>query len=164
MQERVKISLRRISDERHELALVKGGDGNGRDAVPCETRSMLRHDLLHYAVEAEAGLEQGFWGNLARGKTLADMNDRTGVALGDAGPELAAIERLVGALDGAAKGRPAEEVVAAIQRFDETSGLSTPPWLTVDLVLRVQERMRRLLGEWKAIRVGESMQLTWPPA
>lgn len=47
----------------------------GARPVACETRSYLVHDLLHYAVESEAGLSGGFWGNLARGKTLADMND-----------------------------------------------------------------------------------------
>ncbi|MBX3234031.1 MAG: hypothetical protein KIT84_33025 [Labilithrix sp.] len=157
----MKIALRKISDERHELVIRS--DENGREAVLCETRSLLRHDLLHFAVEAEARLEHGFWGHLARGKTLADMNDRSGVAMADAGPELAAIERLVGALDAAAKGHPADEVVAGIRRFHETSGLVAPTWLDVELVRRVQERMRRLLGEWKALPVGGTMHLSWPP-
>ena len=36
----------------------------------------LVHDLLHYAAEQEAGVQTGFWGTLASGRTLADMNDR----------------------------------------------------------------------------------------
>ena len=75
----------------------------------CETRSLLRHDLLHYAVEAEAKLEDGFWGNLARGRRVDELG-----TMADGGPELLAIERLVGALDSAAKGLEAAAVVAAV--------------------------------------------------
>lgn len=55
----VRIALRKISDERHDLTIVRG-DGQ-RETVTCETRSVLVHDLLHHAVEAEAGLSYGFW-------------------------------------------------------------------------------------------------------
>lgn len=70
--------------------------------------------------------------------------------MAEGGPELLVVERLVGALDGAAKGQDAAAVVAAVRRDDETSGVATPAWLTEALVRRVQERMRRLLGEWRA--------------
>ena len=62
--------------------------GGRVERVECETRSYLVRDLLHYAVESEAGLEGGFWGHLARGKTLADMNDRTGKAMAGDAPDL----------------------------------------------------------------------------
>lgn len=147
----VVIVFRKLSDQEHVL------ETNG-DAVTCETRSLLRHDLLHYAVEAEAGLEDGFWGNLARGRRVGELGN-----MADGGPELLAIERLVGALDGAARGQDGAAVVAAVRRYDETSDVPTPAWLTEALVLRVQERMRRLLGQWKATPFGGAMELTWPP-
>jgi hypothetical protein len=153
----VVIVFRKISDREHGLDVRRGAGVD--ESVRCETRSLLRHDFLHYAVECEAGLGGGFWGSLARGKSIAELGRMTDA---DGGPELLAIERLVGALDGAAKGKPAAEVVAAIRRYDETSDLATPAWLTEALVLRVQERMRRLLGEWKATPVGGSMELSWP--
>ncbi|MFO0742108.1 MAG: hypothetical protein U0270_39920 [Labilithrix sp.] len=145
------IVLRKLSEREHILDV----DGDG---VTCETRSLLRHDLLHYAVEAEAGLASGFWGNLARGVRVGELGD-----MAEGGPELLVVERLVGALDGAAKGQDAAAVVAAVRRYDETSGVATPAWLTEALVLRVQERMRRLLGEWRATPFGGAMELTWPP-
>lgn len=146
----MRILFRKLGDHEHVLEI------NG-ESVTCETRSLLRHDLLHYAVEAEARLEHGFWGNLARGRRVDELGD-----LAEGGPELLAIERLVGALDGAAKGQEASAVVAAVRRYDETSSVATPPWLTEALVLRVQERMRRLLGLWKATPFGGVMELTWP--
>lgn len=66
--------LHKLSDDRHGLEIVRP-DGSSERAE-CETRSYLQHDHLHYALEREAGLAGGFWGDLARGETLAAMNDR----------------------------------------------------------------------------------------
>jgi hypothetical protein len=144
----VRILFRKISDERHVLEIVRG-DGR-REHVDCETRSYLVHDLLHYAVESEASLQGGFWGNLEKGKTLADMNDRTGRAMEREAPEMAVIERLVGSLSGAVKGRSAAEMVAALERYAAALGSTNPDWLTEAFVLAVQERMRQLMGHWRA--------------
>jgi hypothetical protein len=161
----MRIRFTRISDQRHELALLR--DGVVRERVECETRSYLTHDLLHYAVEAEAGLAGGFWGNLAAGRTLAQMNDRTGgmgAGAADA-EEMGTIEQVVGALTGAVKGRSAADMVSGMQRFAASAGTTMPGWLTEAFVVAVQERMRRLLGHWRATPVGHAMELDWdaPP-
>ena len=157
----MRIAFRKLNGERHVLAITRA-DGS-REQVECETRSYLLHDLLHYAVESAAGLERGFWGHVARGKTLAEMNDRAVPALPpDAAAELQDIERAVGALSALAKGAPAEQVLAGVQRYYPAVGVPTPPWLTAQLVAEVQERMRRLLGAWKATPYGGALELTWP--
>jgi len=157
----VRILLKKLSDERHVLQITRA-DGRS-EQVDCETRSYLYHDLLHYAVEAEAHLDGGFWGNLARGKTLAQMNDRTGKAMQAEGPEMMAIEQVVGALSGIAKGGSAGAIFAAVHDSATSAGVAFPQWLTLELASAVQERMRRLLGHWKATPYGESMALPWPP-
>jgi hypothetical protein len=156
----VRILFHKISDERHVLELVR--DDGGREQVECETRSYLQHDLLHYAAEAEAKLDDGFWGNLARGKTLADMNDRTGESMGAMGGRMPAIEQAVGVLSGSVKGVTAEALVAGFRDYAATADTSVPDWFTVEFVSAVKERMRRLLGRWKATRYGDSMELSWP--
>jgi hypothetical protein len=156
----MRIAFRKTSEERHVLEIVRP-DGR-REQEDCETRSYLAHDLLHYAVESEARLTGGFWGNLARGKTLADMNDRTGRAMAEASAEMAVIERLVGALSGAVKGRSAKEMVTALAMYAEALGTTNPDWLTEPFVLAVQERMKKLLGQWKATPFGAAMELGWP--
>jgi hypothetical protein len=158
----MRIELRKLSDERHVLSIVR--TRGEVESVECETRSFLLHDLLHYAVESEAGLASGFWGQLEGGRTLADMNDRTGKARGIASAELEAIEQLVGALHGVTKDVPAPDLVAGMHRFASALGATLPEWLTEDLVVRVKERMRRLVGHWRATPNGGSMQLDWPPA
>jgi hypothetical protein len=154
----MRILLRKLSDERHELAISR--DPASWETVECETRSYLTHDLLHYSVEVEAGVQSGFWGRLAAGATLAEMNDRTRSMDG----EMATIEQVVGALTPSVKGRSAAEVVAGIQRFTSSLGTTMPSWLTESFVLAVQERMRQLVGRWKATPRGSVLDLTWPEA
>lgn len=156
---RMRIAFRKLSDERHVLQIVRS-DGQCEE-VECETRSYLLHDLLHYAVETEAGLDGGFWGNLAKGKTLSDMNDRTGARMAAESVEMAAIEQIVGALTRATKGLAAEDVVAGFHRYMAALDSPVPLWLTVPFVLAVQERIRQLKGHWMATPYGESMDLEW---
>jgi hypothetical protein len=156
----MRIRFTKITDERHVLEVLRD-DGSG-ESVACETRSYLLHDLLHYAVESEAEIAHGFWGLLAGGKTLTQMNDRTGKAMAAEAPGLLAIEQVVGALTDLTKGRAADEVVAAIRRFKVAQGEEAPAWITAELITRVQERMRALAGHWKATHYRRTMELAWP--
>ncbi|MEZ0372479.1 MAG: hypothetical protein ACAI44_25535 [Candidatus Sericytochromatia bacterium] len=155
----MRILLSKLSDQRHLLQLV-AADG-GREQVELETRSVLIHDFLHYAVEAEAGLQDGFWGLLAAGRSLAEMNDRTGQAMQAYSGSLMLIEKIVGAMSGAVKGRSATEMMQGFEAYAAAMDESLPPWLDEDLILRVQERMRRLQGHWKATPYGGTMELEW---
>jgi hypothetical protein len=155
----MRIQFCKISDERYELRIIRP-DGSV-EAAPCETRSTLVHDFLHFAVEQAAALSHGFWGILARGRTLADMNDRTGMSLGAEAPAIMDVERLVGALSSAAKGVDALDVVAGIRRYYAAMDLVAPDWLAESLVRDVQERLRRLMGAWNATPYGGTMELDW---
>ncbi|MGD0679636.1 MAG: hypothetical protein ABSC94_29975 [Polyangiaceae bacterium] len=152
----MRIVLRKLSDERHELAISR--DQASWETVECETRSYLTHDLLHYAVESEAGVDSGFWGRLAAGATLVEMNDRARPMDDD----MTAIEQMVGALTASVKGRSAADVVAGMDRFASSLGARMPSWLTESFVLAVQERMRQLVGRWRATPRGCVFDLTWP--
>ena len=154
----MRILLTRITNDRHSLTVVR--DDGSSDLVVLETRSCFVHDLLHYAVESSAGLQEGFWGTLAKGTTLAEVNDRTGdFAMGN--PNTAMIELAAAVLSGALKGRTAAELVAGLRGYLEATGKALPPWFTEALVADVQERMRRLLGHWKATAFGQAMELEW---
>ena len=157
----VRILLRKLSNERHTLEIVR--DDGRSEQMECETRSYLHHDLLHYAAEAEARLDDGFWGNLARGKTLAQMNERTGQAMAAEGPRMLAIEQVVGVLSAVVKGASANIVVAAFHDYATNAGFPIPGWMTEAFVSAVEERMSRLLGRWKATPCGDAMALQWPP-
>jgi hypothetical protein len=156
----MQILLTKLTGDHHRLEIVRA-DGS-REGARLETRSTLLHDLLHLAVESEARLETGFWGCLARGKTLADMNDRSGQSMQEYSADMAVIEQVVGGLTAAAKGAAAATVLAGLQRWVEAQGRSLPPWLDEAFVERAQERMRALLGEWRSTGYGKTMSVAWP--
>lgn len=154
----MRVFLHKLSDERHVLELVR--DSGERERMECETRSLLVHDFIHFAVEEAGRLTDGFWGKLANGKTLAEMNDR---ASPPDDPAMMEIERVVGALSMAAKGATPPQVVAAMKAYSAAVGVSLPVWLTESFVARVQARLRELRGAWNATRYGRTMELAWPP-
>jgi hypothetical protein len=161
----MRILFRKIRGERHELAhelTILRPDGR-RESVLCETRSTLMHDFIHYAVEGAAHLETGFWGRLAAGRTLAEMNDRAGLPAADEAAEMATVERFVGALSGATKGVPAAKLVAAVARYAAGTNDPVPRWLTEAVVVEAQERLRGLVGAWRATPPGAAVELDWPP-
>jgi hypothetical protein len=114
-------------------------------------------------VESAAGIETGFWGLLARGCTLAEMNDRAGLPSADEAAEMATVERFVGALSGAGKEVPAAQLIAGLRRYASAMDSDVPPWLTEAVVVDAQERLRRLVGAWRATPAGSALELDWPP-
>jgi hypothetical protein len=155
----MQIRLTKLDNDHHRLEIAR--DDGSRESLTLETRSYLLHDLLHLAVETEAGLQTGFWGCLARGKTLADMNDRTGQSMKEHSADMATIEQAVGALTGAAKGVDAATVLAGLQRWLAATERPLPAWLDEAFIVRVQERMRKLMGHWRATPFGQAMEVRW---
>jgi hypothetical protein len=149
----MRISLRRLSDERHRLDIVR--EDGSRDGAELETRSLLLHDLVHYAVEAEAPLAEGFWGLLAGGTSLADLADRARPGPLSADQVLA--ERLVGPLQSLMQGRLSEP------RWRQATATMTLPF-AVDgsFPARVRARLRALTGAWQATPWGGRLVLVWP--
>ena len=117
-----------------------------------ETRSLLLHDLVHFALEAEADLQQGFYGLLASGTPLDRLNQR------DAPPaseQLALIETLVGPAQALVNGRMTCEAYLA-----HGSALA-PQLVSAAFIERMLERVRQLRGHWRATPYGDSMELDW---
>ncbi len=159
------IRLTKISDLKHRMTAVRG-DGS-TETVELVSRSFLLHDFIHYAVETTAGLSGGFWGLLASGKgmdelTLA-MRPAEGIDMGLLAGEAATVEAVVGCFTGLAQDRasPAESV-DAVRRILEPQGRPAPTWVTLEFAGAVQERLRRLKGEWKALPYGGTMELPFP--
>jgi hypothetical protein len=150
------LAFTKLSDERHRFA-YRRKDGTG-EAIEMETRSFLMHDLAHYALESEAGLKGSFYGILERIGGYEELSVGGGVALGG---EIAITERVVGALQGALAEEDidAEAFAAQVRQYLELFDERTPRWLTPALVLSVRERMRQLLGRWKATPFGGTMPL-----
>ena len=153
------LSFRRVSPTRHLFAFRRP-DGTG-ESVEMETRSLLFHDLLHFAVETEAGLRGSFYGLLAKVGGYEELRVAGGMALGG---EIAITERVVGALTGALARQDLDDTafIRQVTEFLEIYDEGAPRWLTPAFVVAVRERMRGLEGRWKATPFGEAMELSFP--
>jgi hypothetical protein len=125
-----------------------------------ETHGVLYHDLLHFAVETEAGLHGSFYGLLAKVGGYAELT-LSGEALGG---EAQITEIVVGALTGVFKQTEpdAPAAVAQMRDYMQDIGARPPAWLTAEFVLQVKDRLRQLKGRWKATPFGETMELGFP--
>lgn len=154
----MRILLTKISDKRHVLEVVRS-DGS-REKVEFVTREFLFHDLLHYAVESSLSAQRGFWGTIASGKTIVDLNDRTGESVRENAGTLYLVEGIVGVMSGVVQ-MPLDQALAKLRWFSESQGQKLPEWCTESFVAEVSERMRRLLGQWKATAYCKSMEIAW---
>jgi len=143
----MKIRLTRLSNDRHRLE-VERADGS-RLERELETRSVLLHDLVHYAVEAEAGIDDGFWGRLAAGTDFDEL-----MQAASTGVDLA--ESLVGPMQAVWNGRLSPDL------YVEHASRAAP-FVDRAFVDRVHERLRRLVGHWRGTPFHATMELDWPP-
>ena len=155
----MRILLTKTSDRHHGLELIRS-DGSCESAR-LVTREALFHDLLHFCVESALPTQAGFWGTLAGGKTLADLNDRSGESVRENAETLYRVEGIVGVMTGVSE-LPLEQAMAKLRWFSESQGQALPDWCTETFVAEVGGRMRQLLGRWKATPYGESMEIVWP--
>jgi hypothetical protein len=72
------------------------------------------------------------------------------------------IEQVVGALSSAVKDTAATDFVDRFRDYADQIGTPMPTWLTTEFVAAVQERMRQLLGQWRATARGQRLVLDWP--
>jgi hypothetical protein len=149
----LRILFVKLSDQRHRLVLHRAG--SGVEQAELETRSYLLHDLVHWAVEAESGIGDGFWGLLANGTTLDALADRTMADPPSSG--LALAERLVGPFQSLFAGRLARELY-----LEQARG--TAPFVDGAWIERVLTRLRKLTGAWRAVPFSQALELDWPPS
>jgi hypothetical protein len=149
----------RVSPTHHRFD-YRRPDGSG-EAIEMETRSFLFHDLLHYAVESEAGLRGSFYGILGKIGGYEELSVAGGAALGG---EIAITERVVGALASAQQDEDldAEDFVAQVTEYLDVYEERAPRWFTPAFIAAVRERMRQMMGRWKATPSGETMELQFP--
>jgi len=149
----MRILMTRINPDRHRFAVIRT-DGT-TESAELETRSLLVHDLVHYAVEMEVPFREGFYGLLAQGKTFSQLNDTT--QPWPVGTEIAAAESLVGPLQSMLK-NGAFKAEEARRQFE----LFRPDPPSAELLARIGERFRSILGRYNATRFGETLELEWP--
>ncbi len=142
----MEILFKKISDQEHALT-VRRPDGSS-ESVILNSRSFLRHDLAHLAVELELPLTGGFWGSVANGAALGGEEFV-------AGTDIALAESLAGPIQTLLRTKAdTEQFLGVLNRV-------CPERASWDLAARIRERGRRLQGHWQATPYGEDMLVRW---
>lgn len=161
MDDALTLHFTRLTDETHRFEYVRP-DGSG-ESLELESAGVLFHDLLHFAVETEAGLNGSFYGLVARIGGYAELSINGGAALGG---EIAVTERVVATLAEALRDDEldAGAVVEQARSDFELYGERAPRWLTAELVAAAMGRMRELDSRWSATPADVTMTLRFPLA
>ena len=153
------VTLTAISPSTHRVAFLRA-DGPCDQAV-LDTRSFLVHDLLHFAIESEAGFSRAFYGRFAGGACYRALAVMTAADFSPAADNEAWLaQMLVGPLTPIARGQPLPPgFVASLSEMMAAHGVTRPAWLDDDFLTRALGRFRRLSGHWKAAPFGQPMRL-----
>lgn len=141
----MQIVFTKLSDRRHSVSVTRR-DGS-TEKVELESRSFLRHDLVHFAVEEALSIGGGFWGSVADGAPLG------GEGIG--GDDATLAESLTGPVQTLMRDEAGVEAyLSVLQRV--VPGSASP-----SLAARLHELVRQLRGRWKATPYGGEMRLDW---
>lgn len=155
----LQLRFTRISPTHHCLSYTRS-DGTG-ETSDLETKAFLMHDFLHFCVESEVPLPDGFFVQLDKGSTYAEL------AAGAMSPEAAMTsdqdtERVVGALSGLVQGRgTVAGLLSTAENMYQAYQKPVPEWLNEKFVDRVLERYRKIMGQWNSLAFGETLELVF---
>jgi hypothetical protein len=118
--------------------------------------SLPYHDLAHFVVERAFGLEDGFFGNIARGYTPAQLSDKNVIlSLGPEPYRAEILARALGSLKtGACAPEQFEELVSA-----ELSRLSLSMCIAADTRDAMMVEFKGLIDKCVGLMDGDSMTL-----
>ncbi|MDC0598664.1 hypothetical protein OAP18_02335 [Gammaproteobacteria bacterium] len=142
----MEIIFTKLTDEEHSVEIRRLD--NSVEKTILHTRTFLRHDLSHLAVEIEVPLTFGFWGSVASGTPL------TGAEI--FGKEIGIAESLSGPV------QTLMRVDAKVEQYSAILEQVQPHLASLDLAERIHERVRKLRGHWSATSYGGEMIIEWP--
>lgn len=152
--------LTRLTDERHRVEVIRA-DGT-REKLELETRGVLLHDFVHYAIESIAGMTSGYFGTLAAGAALQQVNDRG--ATWDPDSQVGLAESIAGPMQDLVRGlSDSRAVLATLDRMFSATRKQRPEWISSIFIGQVEREYRRLDAAWKTTPAGGQLLLVWPP-
>jgi hypothetical protein len=116
------------------------------------------HDLAHYVVESHWRLRLGFYGHIARGRSLAELSDKDVIAT--LGPEAYLAEVLTRALQALSSGACLCGQFAELVNAELGSrAIPAPTGLDADAAGELLDQFRSLLQRYETLAAGESLSL-----
>jgi hypothetical protein len=159
----MRILLQKISHERHGLACMRE-DGSQAEAQSLESKSYLRHDLMHYCVEKHAGLAHSFFGSVAAGKDFDELRQSEEQEGQDGVGEASMTERIVARLQSShhEEAFHADQTFARIMDSFALQDAAPPAYFTESFVSTAVSEFRYLLKRWNSMKTGETLELLFP--
>jgi hypothetical protein len=124
-----------------------------------ESKSYLRHDLMHYVVESEARLQNSFFGGVASGDPLIMDKSNTDTP----NPEIIQTEMVVSILQSMDK-RPDISPSDFLQRIKLASEIRqepSPDYATFEFIQRIQKRYMWLTKQLQSLKTGPDQMLSF---
>jgi hypothetical protein len=154
--------------------VVRRDDGVLLNVRSFDRTLRLPHDIAHFVVETELGLEHGFWGLLAAGVLFNNMRvaagrvrprarERSRSVLKEVGQHPIEAEVLVSVMQGIAEERADEHWRTVQARLDAVwkPRKSQRGPISHDEVRRVCRELRVAEEKWRALSVGQSITVVW---
>ena len=162
----MEVRFERTGERRYAVAVLRTRHGDLRMAPAPGYSELIPHDLVHLVVEAECGLRDGIFGQLAAGgnagtfvptdelrtKAWARQVERRNRSTGR---EMQRSEDLVAQIYPRWLRRGGHQPPDGVRREPPPTDLSE-----ADLD-RVMSRLDALSAQWRALGVGESMSVAW---
>jgi hypothetical protein len=132
----------------------------------------LPHDLIHYAMEKSFGIQEGFWGLIAKG---VDWKKLYGAGLlqradafvksegGSNGDGIIQAEALAGAMGierNWGEFNPQRFVEYVITALDKVH-IPLPPTLTIERAIEAEKNVSELEAKWQLLKEKEGLDLEW---
>jgi hypothetical protein len=165
----MKIRFVKTTPTHHTFEILRD-DGTDEKAT-LETKSLMPHDLIHYAYESLAGCTHSFYGLLASGTPLKELDDREIMKKEfSRNTEMVQTEMIVGPLSSYLKedtstlsGKIISEEIflAGLENIFSAHSLTIPAYMTPEFLKDLKGRYRTLVGQWKATPHGKVMEIVW---
>ncbi len=165
----MQVTFTRLADHEWGHVLIERDDHVAFRMQAGPITANVPHDLVHFTVEDAMGIADGIWGAIAGGVVFRSMAHVSGRRPPHAAERSDALKRayrdhiqraelLAGFVEAAAHRPPAE-----LPRLLERSFRGRPEHAPdLAAVVAATAALRRVEERWRALPVGELLQLNWP--
>jgi hypothetical protein len=170
----MRIEFRRVGERRYAVVVYRH-DGSVLEMNPAAGYDpLMPHDLLHYVVERELGLQAGIFGQLASGGHAGTFHElsQQGAGRRDMARRRKRLERRGDTLRkrGREDASASEEAVSACLRAwvtrrrkrEGAGGAAMDSGISEAVLERILDRLDGLSTQWAGLEVGESVVVDWP--
>lgn len=151
----MQIALTKINPNEYKLSLTRVDKTT--DQAILDYRSFLKHDLVHFVFENNAGEMNGFYGLLAKGKSLKDLSPQNMKENETELSQLMVVESIVGPLQGSLTSGAID--FEQLLSYLKLNKLAIPSYLNKSLLDSVLREVQVLFNRFERMNIGDSIEL-----